>query len=134
MISPRAYLFLVVTVLVVVSVAAAAIIGKTWTERSLDGPGIVVNWMSDDESQVTSYVIKRAEGSGAAFEVGRIDHLLGNNQHYAYTDVNVLKTSGHLYFYTIVPMANQVNLGSVTVSATTSTARVTWGSIKAMFR
>ena len=136
--STKPYLLLSLCLVCIVSIVAAAIIDDSSLSAKQEGEGIRVRWSSRNESGVASYAIRRAEGaSGVAEKIGSIA-AKGDGTNYDYLDQSVFKTSGRYFRYSIVACGPQGAELSATpfigTSMVSSTARSTWGSIKAMFR
>jgi len=102
------------------------------------GGDIIVKLWTSDETGVQGFVVLRRAGTEGDFQqIGVISQLKGNNSSYEYVDESVFKASAGIYQYRIRIMNGQTpapETDIVTVSHVSSTARRTWGSIKAMFR
>lgn len=104
-----------------------------------NGTDIVVQWRSVSERGVARFEIERASGTDGNFMlVGAKDALREDNSAYEFVDRQVFKYAGGIYQYkVVVVMDDGKRLPTpfvTTVSHLSSTARRTWGSIKAMFR
>ena len=104
-----------------------------------NGTDIVVQWRTVSESGVARFEIERASGTEGNFMlVGTKIALRENNSAYEFVDRQVFKNAGGIYQYkVVVVMDDGKRLPTpfvTTVSHLSSTARRTWGSIKAMFR
>ncbi len=101
------------------------------------GDSIVLQWKSGDETNVREYQILRSAGQGASFiQIASVSPK-GNNSVYEYVDRSVFKSEASLYYYRVVILFNdnsRVQTPIISVSFLSSTAKRTWGSIKAMFR
>ena len=104
-----------------------------------NGTDIVVQWRTVSEASVARFEIERASGTEGNFLlVGAVAARHVDNSSYEFVDRQVFKYAGGIYQYkVIVIMDDGKRLGTpfvTTVSHLSSTARRTWGSIKAMFR
>ena len=103
-----------------------------------NGSDIIVRWSTVDESGVQRFDILRRTGTTGDFmDLTSVAQLKGNNSTYEYIDKSVFKTSSGIYQYKIRIINGQnpsPETEIVTVSHVSSTAKRTWGSIKAMFR
>lgn len=133
----RQYSLLVATVALVFATAYATVIKDKPVAYS-NGSDIVVRWSTVDESGVQRFDVLRRSGTDGDFTViASIDQLKGNNSTYEYVDKSVFKVSSGIYQYKIRIINGQnpaPETDPVTVSHVSSTAKRTWGSIKAMFR
>jgi hypothetical protein len=102
---------------------------------------IKVSWKSESESGVAHFELHRRSGSSGGFTCIR-DNIspLGDYHNYSIDDdVDLFKTDGTLLQYFVrVIMTDGSSRDSEIISAsynsTSSAAKRTWGSIKAMFR
>lgn len=104
-----------------------------------NGTDIVVQWRTVSERSVARFEIERASGTDGNFLlVGSKIALRQDNSAYEFVDRQVFKNAGGIYQYkVVVVMDDGKRLPTpfvTTVSHLSSTARRTWGSIKAMFR
>lgn len=131
------YLILLMAVASVFAVAYAVVIRDKPVAYS-NGSDIVVRWSTIDETGVLRFdVLRRAGTIGDFSVVASVDQLKGNNSTYEYVDKSVFKISSGIYQYKIRIINGQnpaPETDPVTVSHVSSTAKRTWGSIKAMFR
>ena len=131
------YLILLMEVASVFAVAYAVVIRDKPVAYS-NGSDIVVRWSTIDETGVLRFdVLRRAGTIGDFSVVASVDQLKGNNSTYEYVDKSVFKISSGIYQYKIRIINGQnpaPETDPVTVSHVSSTAKRTWGSIKAMFR
>ncbi|HOV98749.1 MAG TPA: hypothetical protein PK595_04145 [Bacteroidota bacterium] len=100
------------------------------------GDNIIIRWKTGDESGVSEFQIWRSGGQGSFMQVGTVSPK-GNNSSYEFEDRSVFKTESSVYNYRIAVVFNDNTRSlssTITVSHLSSTARRTWGSIKAMFR
>lgn len=122
----------------IVFATAYAIVIKDKPVAFSNGSDIVVRWTTVDETGVQRFDILRRSGTIGDFSViGSVDQLKGNNSTYEYVDKSVFKVSSGIYQYKIRIINGQnpaPETDPVTVSHTSTTAKRTWGSIKAMFR
>jgi len=133
----RRYSFLAVVTAVVFATAYAIVIKDKPVAYS-SGSDIVVQWSTVDETGVQRFDVLRRSGTEGDFTViGSVDQLKGDNSTYQYVDRSVFKVTSGIYQYKIRIINGQnpsPETEPVTVSHTSSTAKRTWGSIKAMFR
>ncbi len=128
--------FLLLPLLLVVAVAVAAVI-KDRPSANSNGSDIILRWNTESESGVQQFVVVRRSGIEGEFIPVTTVAPKGDHSSYEYIDRSVFKASSSVFQYRI----RVVNGASpspeseiVTVSHVSSTARRTWGSIKAMFR
>jgi hypothetical protein len=110
--------------------------------RAAPSVGIIkISWKSESESGVDHYELHRSNSNSGTFNCIR-DNIsrLGDYQTYNIDDnCDLFKTEGTLFQYKVrVVMSDgsfkDSNIISTYYSSTSSTAKRTWGSIKAMFR
>jgi len=104
---------------------------------------VTLKWTSEGENNLKGFELQRAladqDQELEKNKVAAVD-AKGNAQNrteYVYDDNSVFKTTGRTYYYRlkIVDQDGRFTYSPViTVSPTISSARQTWGSIKAMFR
>jgi hypothetical protein len=130
--------FLLLAAVAVLFATAYAMVIKDKPVAYSNGSDIVVRWSTIDESGVQQFDVLRRTGTNGDFTViVSIDQLKGNNSTYEYVDKSVFKVSSGIYQYKIRIINGQnpsPETDPVTVSHVSSTAKRTWGSIKAMFR
>lgn len=123
--------------LLVVATVSAIVIKDRPTAQS-NGTDITIRWNTSDESGVVRFdVLRRAGTDGDFLVIGSVDQLKGNNSSYEFVDKSAFKSMGGIYQYKIRIIDGQVpapETDIVPVAHLTSTAKSTWGSIKAMFR
>ncbi len=128
--------FVVILLLAIVSVAFASIIRERPTAYTV-GSDISVRWNTEDESSVLRFaVVRRAGTTGEFMEIGVVAPK-GNYSAYEYLDRSVFRSTGGIFQYRVRVYTSESVFSDteiVTVSHVSSTARRTWGSIKAMFR
>jgi len=129
---------LVATGVVILFVTAYAVVIKDKPVAYSDGSDIVLRWTTIDETGVQRFdILRRAGTTGDFTDIASIDQLTGNNSTYEYVDRSVFKGTSEIYQY-VIRIINGQNpppeTDPVTVSHVSSTAKRTWGSIKAMFR
>ncbi|HAL57407.1 MAG TPA: hypothetical protein DCP63_13300 [Bacteroidetes bacterium] len=104
---------------------------------------IKVSWQTEDETGVMRFEVWRSQIVGGVLgdfmKVGSIEQssLRGNNSSYEFVDQSVFKTAGNVFAYKVrvVFQSGAIFDSDITrTSSTTSAAKRTWGSIKAMFR
>ncbi|MBX2991716.1 MAG: hypothetical protein KF749_11190 [Bacteroidetes bacterium] len=135
---PTRYLTLFLfAIFVFVTAFASVIRDGSLNAESRDG-NITIRWMSEDESNVSRFVLERKAGVNGAFMT--LTEMLprGNNSSYQFVDESAFRATESIYQYRIKVIfsngANPVYSGTITVSHRASDVRRTWGSIKAMFR
>ncbi len=117
-------------------VVVAAVIKDRPTANS-NGSDIIVRWTSENESGVQEFVVVRRAGIDGEFVPVATLATKGDHSSYEYIDRSVFKANTGVFQYRIRVMNGQTPAPEseiVTVSHVSSTARRTWGSIKAMFR
>jgi hypothetical protein len=123
--------------LLLVATVSAIVIKERPTAQS-NGSDVTIRWNTSDESGVVRFDVLRRPGTAGDFSVvGSIDQLKGNNSSYEFIDKSAFKTTDGLYQYKIRIINGQSPAPEteiVPVAHLTSTAKRTWGSIKAMFR
>ncbi len=101
------------------------------------GGAIIVKWSTTDESGIVSFdIYRRAGGQGDFIKIGAVP-ARGVASDYVYADHSVFKVEDGRYEYKLRVMlsaAPPVDTKVAEISFLSSTARRTWGSIKAMFR
>ncbi|MCG3120149.1 MAG: hypothetical protein ALAOOOJD_02774 [bacterium] len=104
---------------------------------------VTLKWTAEGENNLKTYEIQRALiNQDQELEKNKITAVeaKGSAQtrtEYVYEDNSVFKTAGRTYYYRlkIVDQDGRFTYSPIiTVSPTISSARQTWGSIKAMFR
>lgn len=127
---------LLLAILVMISGLTAGVIKDKLSAVS-NGSDITLTWETLDESGVQKFeVLRRAGTTGDFVSIASVNPK-GNNSSYQYVDQQAFKTTGGIYQYKIRIINGQVPAPEseiVTVSHLSSTAKRTWGSIKAMFR
>lgn len=124
----------------ILSVATLLIAGQVIVEGPTarnEGDDIVLQWKTGDESGVREFQIWRSGGEGAALMQIATIAPKGSNSRYEYKDRSVFKSTASIYYYRVVVVfldGSQSQSALISVSHLSSTARRTWGSIKAMFR
>jgi len=96
---------------------------------------IVLRWRGVDESMVKQYLIERSTDQ-INYSVIETVTPRGNNTDYSYTDTNIFKTAARTFYYRLriqnkdstISYSNIVHL-----SPRISSAKQTWGCIKAIF-
>ena len=103
---------------------------------------VTLKWRVRAERNVEAYEVQRSASREAAFtRVGRVKaegpFSVETVHEYTYVDKSVFKTTGQTYYYRlkIIETNGAFSFSSVvSVTPQISSARHTWGSIKAMFR
>lgn len=104
---------------------------------------VTLKWVSEGENNLKGFEIQRAiVNQDQELEKNKITAIdakgaLQNRTEYTYEDNSVFKTTGRTYYYRLKILDQDGRFTYspiITVSPTISSARQTWGSIKAMFR
>ena len=113
--------------------AGAMLINFQATSRN---GNVVITWQASSEVNLKHYVIERNTVKGSFVEIATVNPEADRN--YEYVDQSAYKTSGAFYVYRLKIVDKD---GSVTYSGEagvlhdqTTSAKRTWGSIKALFR
>ena len=141
----RNTLLLIVVILCSTTLLADVITSGPKVEPKPFSDGHVsISWQKADESSVLRYEIWRAKVNGSVDpspvdfgKIGEIVQLAGDGHSYSFTDESAFKTTAGVFAYKIrVVFTNQSYLDSPAsrTMVVSSTAKRTWGSIKAMFR
>jgi hypothetical protein len=133
----RTSLTLVAVAMLAVTIVAMAAVIKDRPTASSNGSDIVIRWNTESEAGVQQFVVVRRAGTEGEFIPVATVTPKGDRSSYEYIDRSVFKTSASLFQYRIRVVNGQTPAPEteiVTVSHVSSTARRTWGSIKAMFR
>ena len=135
---------MLIAILVLVSAVAmviAGVIRYTPTASSTPDGYVAIRWQTDDETGVQKFEIWRAQvvgtGLGDFVPVGEVERPDVKPPTYEFIDRTVFKSSASLFAYKVrVVFQNRTYSDSdiARVSHVSSTAKRTWGSIKAMFR
>lgn len=127
--------FLPILIVFSISVAFAGALITNMLVR-VEGENVVVEWWTDNETNVKYFGIQRRTPQTDFIELDKISAGKSDN-HYVYIDKNIYKTEDLLVIYRIAIVDND---NSVTYSKEynarpmVSGFKKTWGSIKAMFR
>lgn len=111
---------------------------KNFTGYPFDN-GIMLEWDSGVEVNLSEYQIERSAPGGTYTYIGKVNPL-GSESHYSYYDQTVFaKIASRTYNYRIKIIDADADKtfsysSVISVSPTLSSARETWGSIKALFR
>ena len=123
--------------LALIGMVSTIVIKGAPTAQSVGG-NVIVRWDTADETGVLRFEVLRAGTIGDFAVVGIVDQLKGNNSTYEFVDKSAFKSTDSFFLYKVRIVNGQNPLPEseiVRVSHTTSsTAKRTWGSIKAMFR
>lgn len=102
---------------------------------------VVLTWVAESEQDLKGYEIERSFSKDKDFQ--KVGFVQAKSQpgrtEYKYEDDSVFKTSNDRTFYYRLKLVNNDGTSSyfkmvISVTPTISSARHTWGSIKAMFR
>ncbi len=102
--------------------------------KSQDG-NVVITWQTTTETNLKHFVIERKSINGSFVEIAIVQPQADKN--YRYVDQTAYKTSDAFYVYRIkIVCYNEVDHYSAAMSVdhNVSSAKRTWGSIKALFR
>jgi hypothetical protein len=130
------YFLLIVLAVVFSSRMAAQMSGPQITKASMQSDGtVLINWMFDMDSNVGHYEIWRSTDVNGTFsQIGDVP----KGTLYFVDKTDLFKTADKLFYYKVKAVGTGFSQtsGSMSVlySSTSSTAKRTWGSIKAMFR
>ena len=124
--------------LLVVATVSAIVIKDTPRAESKGG-SVTIQWKTSDESGVVRFDMLRRTGTAGEFTIiGSVTQLKGNNSSYEFEDKSAFKSTDQLYQYKIRIINGQVPAPETEIVSvahvTSSAAKRTWGSIKAMFR
>ena len=132
---------LVAISLVIVFLAFAGVIRSTPTASTNSDGFIAVTWQTDDETGVLRFEIWRAQvvgGNLGDFEkVGDVERPSVKPQSYEFIDRSVFKVTTNFFAYKVRVIFQNGTFSDSDIARTShlsSTAKRTWGSIKAMFR
>jgi hypothetical protein len=101
---------------------------------------VTLKWHTEAEKNLKGFDIERGLNNQQFEKIGSVDAKPGvGKKDYLYEDNTVFKTTGRIYYYRLKIVEKdgdgQSNYSQViSVAPTISSARQTWGSIKAMFR
>ena len=134
------YFKLVISTLFVFSsvIFAGAVISDFRAEAGTNR--VELKWVVTAEQSLKGYRITRSLDGTTFQKIGFVatQGVVSNERAYTFVDRSVFKSSGRTYYYKIqfVNVDGTVNNFEkiVTVSPQISSARQTWGSLKAMFR
>jgi len=110
--------------------------GPQITKASMQSDGsVLINWMFDMDSNVGHYEIWRSTDVNGTFnQIGDVP----KGTLYFVDKTDLFKTADKLFYYKVIEVGTGFSQTSSSISVlysgTSSTARRTWGSIKAMFR
>jgi hypothetical protein len=101
---------------------------------------VTLKWFAEGENNLKGFDVERGLSEQQFEKIGSVEAKGGPNEkkEYVYEDNTVFKTTGRIYYYRlkIVDKDGQTTTYAqvISVAPTISSARQTWGSIKAMFR
>lgn len=116
-------------------ILAGAMIAQPGLSAVSDGQSVILTWQTTQEVNLKHFVVERKPADGHYVQIGVVDPVDG--KYYEYTDRTAYKADEAVYVYRLKIVDQD---GSVTYSGETSvlhnvsSARKTWGSIKALFR
>jgi len=118
-------------------VFAGAVITEFKGEKGLNK--VTLKWKSKAETNLKGYEIERSldEVSWAQIGFVKVQEMTGAENSYSYVDRSVFKSVTRTFSYRLKILDNDGSFSysrTVTVTPQISSARFTWGSIKAMFR
>ena len=122
------------------AVAIADVIRDGTLRAESQTAGVFVQWVSDNETNIASYMVERTvTGSADAFVVIQRIPAKGSGAQYSFLDYTAFKTTDSFYRYRVTPLDVSGNAGGPAkytqlIRSSVSSVRRTWGSIKAMFR
>jgi hypothetical protein len=133
------HLYGVIVLLVVWVLTLGGIIRNGTLVAYSNGTYIVVQWGTDDESQVANFFVERSSTSASAGfqDISAAISPTGNGSSYTFKDYSAFKTSESTYYYRIRIQAKDGTSSysdTKLVTHSVSSVRRTWGSLKAMFR
>jgi hypothetical protein len=101
---------------------------------------VTLKWFTEAENNLKGFDIERGLSDQQFEKIGSVEAKGGANEkrEYVYEDNTVFKTTGRIYYYRLKIVDKDgsppTHSPVITVAPTISSARQTWGSIKAMFR
>lgn len=130
-----------ITFFLLLLILSAAFGGAVITDFRGD-PGlnrVTLKWIVKAESQIKGYEVLRSMDGVNYQKIAFIDVKEGSGEKtYTFVDKTVFKPTGNTFYYKIkfveINNSSQEYDNVVVVSPQISSARHTWGSIKAMFR
>ena len=130
-------LALFILIFITSCLATSQVINLNSLQGYSDGSVITLRWNTDNETNVTKFVIDRRVGtSGAFIQIGMLNPKGASL--YIYEDKTAFRSTATLYQYQIhIKFADgspDQELGPISVSHSVNSVKRTWGSIKAMFR
>jgi hypothetical protein len=130
------FIYSLVFLVFITSLSFAEVIKSGSFQATSDGVNVTLRWLTEDETNVTSYEVERRSGSEGDFVIiGTLDTKGASL--YEFVDYSALRKATGIYQYRIKIVFSNSTIAysqTVTVSHTVSGVRRTWGSIKAMFR
>lgn len=100
---------------------------------------VTLKWTSEAEINLRGFEIERGLSKTELEKIDFVDakgSAVGKAE-YSYEDNSVFKSDGRVYFYRLKVLDKDgaaTHTATIEVNPTISSARATWGSIKAMFR
>ncbi len=134
-----------ITTLGVVAVSATLLFASAVITEFRGEPGynkVILTWVSESEQNLKGYELERSLRGDRDYEKITFVKAKGSTSartKYTYEDHTVFKSSGGRTYHYRLKIVNKDGTSSyykekVTVTPVISSARQTWGSIKAMFR
>jgi hypothetical protein len=119
------------------TVASTQVVKLSTLQAFSDGSVITLRWNTEDESNVTNFVIERRVSTSGAFIELTLLNPKGSSL-YEFVDKTAFRSTATLYQYQIKVKFSNGNpeqvVGPISVSHSVNSVKRTWGSIKAMFR
>ncbi|MEE4311203.1 MAG: hypothetical protein V2J62_04985 [candidate division KSB1 bacterium] len=131
------FIFIITILFTVAALSSAVIVDfKGDASRNM----ITIKWSTVSEVNCKEFVIERSLDNRTFNRIGTVEATgsSSDKQDYKYEDKSVFKTSDNTFYYriNIVDKDGRESMFSevVSVTASVSSVRHTWGSLKAMFR
>ncbi len=134
----KVILIIAISFVLVALTFAGAVLSDFRAEPGLNK--VELKWVVTAENGLKGYRVLRGLNPSSFQKIGFVTAkgISGGERTYSFTDKSVFKSSGRTYYYKIqfVNLDGTVNNYEkiISVSPQISSARQTWGSLKAMFR
>lgn len=102
-----------------------------------EGSAMILSWETEVETDVRQYELFRRTSQGSEFRLITTQAPQGIDQAYRYRDSQMYRSAASMVDYRLEVVFNsglRQQLGERKVNYTSTAARRSWGSIKAMFR